>query len=164
MKTYLIDGYNLGHKIPLVVKNLEAKDFERAIQLIVQTVQQRINTRQNRVIIVFDGRKGVFAHPMVATTIEIKFARKPQEADDVIRNFLRQAPDASSITVISSDREILNTAKDLGAKSLTSEQFYKSRKHLSKSENDEFNEKPDVKDIDIDYWLEQFNKGNDEDS
>lgn len=57
MRTYLIDGYNLGHKIPQVKQFLNQRDFAAAIEMIIQVVKQRLNTRKNRVIIVFDGKK-----------------------------------------------------------------------------------------------------------
>lgn len=164
MKTYLIDGYNLGHKIPQVKQFLNQQDFAAAIETIIQVVQQRLNTRKNRVIIVFDGKKGIFEQPSFATTIEIKFSRKPQEADDVIRQFLRKTSDTSDTVVISSDRAIINSAKDLGARSVTSEEFYASKKQkLSGRTSMENNEKPDPDQVDLDYWLEQFRKNGDED-
>ncbi len=160
MKTFLIDGYNLAHKVPAIAQLLHARDFYTAIERLVQFIQQKINTRAHRVIIVFDGRKGVFERPTVSATVEIQFARKPQEADDVIRQYLRQASDTSEITVISSDREILKSARDLGAQFVTSEQFARNKPNQTNSPP---SEKPDAENIDVAYWLEQFNKRNDED-
>lgn len=164
MKTYLIDGYNLGHKIPQVKQFLNQQNFAAAIEAIIQAVQQRLNSRKNRVIIVFDGKRGVFASPAGITSIEIKFSRKPQEADDVIRQYLRRAKDTSDIVVISSDRAIINSARDLGAQALTSEEFYFSKKQKKSGSNSSaLNEKPDPEQVDLDYWLEQFKQRDDED-
>ena len=163
MKMYLIDGYNLGHKIPRVVKFLNERDFSAAIEHIVRLVQQKLNVRKNRVIIVFDGKKGVFERPAIATSVEIRFSRKPQEADDLIRNFLRKSNDTGMIVVVSSDRAILNSARDLGAQTITSEEFCRSGKSTTTGSGlNQASEKPDPDQVDLNYWLEQFNNNRDE--
>ncbi len=165
MRTYLIDGYNLGHKIPTVVQLLRQKDFYAAIERIVFFVSQRLNTRQNRVIVVFDGQKGIFNAPLPLTSVEIKFSRKPQEADDIIRAYLRKAADASLFTVVSSDAEILKTARDLGAKFIRSEEFYRTAPRTpSQTKPVEGNQKYNPENVDLDYWLRLFGEAPDEES
>lgn len=164
MQHYLIDGYNLGHKIPEVVRLLQKKDFYSAIERIVHIVQSRLNVRRNRVIIVFDGKKGVFDYPHNTPVVEIRFSRKPQEADDVIRDILRRQSDTSNWTVISSDNEILRTARNLGARFIRSEAFYRasdtSRNHDATSET---REKYNPEHVDLDYWLNIFGGEENED-
>ncbi|NOX87533.1 MAG: NYN domain-containing protein [Calditrichaeota bacterium] len=157
MNNYLIDGYNLGHKIPEVVQLLKKRDFYSAIERIVQYVQSKINARKNRVIIVFDGRQGVFDFPAVSSVVEIRFSRKPQEADDIIRDFLRKTSDTSEWIVVSSDLEILKTARDLGAGFIRSENFYVPGDSSTPDRlSPETRQKYDPKDVDIDYWLKMF--------
>ncbi len=158
---YVIDGYNLAHKIPEVARFLKKKDFYSAIDRLVHIVQSRLNVRRNRVIIVFDGKKGVFAYPHNTYAVEIRFSRKPQEADDVIRELLRHQSDTSNWIVISSDNEILKTARDLGAHFIRSESFYQTSdvsKHHDAAR--ETKEKYNPQNIDLDYWLTVF--GSDE--
>ena len=154
MYIYLIDGYNLAHKIPEVARLLKKQDFDSAIDRLVRMVQSRLNVHRNRVIIVFDGKKGVFDFPHNTYSVEIRFSRKPQEADDVIRDILRRQSDTSNWTVISSDNEILRTARDLGARFIRSEAFYRasdtSRNHDATSET---REKYNPEHVDLDYWL-----------
>ena len=164
MKNYLIDGYNLGHKIPEVVRLLQKKDFYAAIEWIIHTVQMCINTRRNRVIIVFDGKKGLFDYPRSASTIEVLFSRKPQEADDIIREILRKQTDASHWIVVSSDNEILKTARDLGANFIHSEAFYASSKTSDqKGLPKESRQKYNPNNVDVDYWMNLFGKDKSED-
>ena len=165
MKNYLIDGYNLGHKIPEVVRLLQKKDFYAAIERIIHIVQMRINIRRNRVILVFDGKKGIFDYPRSASTVEVLFSRKPQEADDIIREILRKQTDTSHWTVISSDNEILKTARDLGANFIRSEAFYASSKtsgqqDLPKESKQKYN--PD--NVDVNYWMKLFGNDKNEDN
>ena len=162
MKTYLIDGYNLGHKIPGIPRLLHQQNFLMAIEHIVHFVQKCLNPNKHKVIIVFDGKKGVFSQNHFSTNVEIWFAKKPQTADDVIRQYVRKAQKPSSITVISSDREIIFSAKDLGAQVITSEAFCRSTNGNQKLVNSDLDEKPDVENIDVDYWLNEFNQRNDE--
>ena len=163
MQKYLIDGYNLGHKIPEVVQLLKRKDFYAAIERIVHIVEARLNARRNRVIIVFDGKKGLFDFPRNSFAVEIIFSRKPQEADDIIRDILRHEPSPSDWTVISSDNEILRTARDLGAKFIRSESFVGSQTSSSEKYGlKETRQKYDPENVDVNYWLRLF--GSDDDA
>ncbi len=164
MQNYLIDGYNLGHKIPEVRRLLQQKDFYAAIDRIIHIVQSQINARRNRVIIVFDGKKGVFNYPLSPASVEIRFSRKPQEADDIIRALLRKENDPSQWMVISSDNEILKTARDLGARFMRSEAFY-AGKQSSQSPNlpEGSGQKYHPDNVDVTYWLRLFGEADEED-
>ncbi len=163
MQNYLIDGYNLGHKIPEVRRLLNKKDFYRAIERIIHIVQRQINTRRHRVIIVFDGKKGVFDYPRSASSVEVLFSRKPQEADDIIRAILRKESEPSQWMVISSDNEILKTARDLGARYTRSEAFYASQNSTRKTTSDESGIKYNPENVDVNYWLHLFGDDNEKD-
>jgi len=159
---YLIDGFNVGFKDKTIAGWLRKGDTERAIDLILRIVRQNV-PKAGRIIVVFDGRKYVFNKPVGYSGIEIIFSEKPQSADDIIRQKLRSLSDITSWMVVSSDHEIINTAKDLGARFIRSEEFLKSKFNRDSGKTQMTNvEKYNPKDVNIDYWLEQFKRGDSE--
>ncbi len=159
---YLIDGFNVGFKDNTIAERLHKGDTERAIDLTLLRIRQRVR-KAGSIIVVFDGRKHVFNKPAGYSGIEIIFSKKPQSADDIIRQKLRNLSDPAVWLVVSSDHEIINTAKDLGARVLRSEEFLKTHPNSGSAESQTKNvEKYNPKDVNIDYWLEQFKRGNEE--
>ena len=159
---YLIDGFNLGFKDNTIAAWLRKGDTERAIDMILRRVRRNVQ-KAGRLLVVFDGRKYIFSKPVGYSGIEIIFSKKPQSADDIIRQKLRSLSDTSVWMVVSSDQEIIHTAKDLGARFMRSEEFLKeSSSGKTNKENMDSGEKYNPKDVNIDYWLEQFKRGNSE--
>ena len=159
---YLIDGFNLGFKDSAIAEYLRKGDTSRAIDMIIRRVRLYV-AKAARIIVVFDGKKAVLAQPARFAGIEIIFSQKPQSADDIIRQKLRNLDDTSAWIVVSSDHEIINTAKDLGAGVLRSEELLKTGTSEISSKGKTGNEKKyNPTDINVDYWLEQFKRGNDE--
>jgi len=152
---YIIDGYNLGHKLTKAADWLKKGDTEKAITIILNHIQANISGT-GQVIAVFDGQAGPHAHPGSYGSIRIRFSRKPQTADDIIRDFIRNHPKPEQWTVISSDNEILYTAKDMGAKILTSQQFALAAS--SRPRQSEHSEKYDPGNVDVDAWMKLFNR------
>ncbi len=150
---YIIDGYNLGHKLPKAASWLKQGDTDKAITIILNYVQAALSGK-GQIIVVFDGQAGPHAHPGSFGSIRVKFSRKPQTADDIIREFIRSHPQPGQWTVISSDNEILYTAKDMGAKIRTSQEFAAQSRKGSKQ--NEHSEKYDPGPVDVDAWLKLF--------
>jgi len=110
MLVYVIDGFNVIHKInQLRNSNNPHLGLIRYLQAYELT-----GSRNNRVIIVFDGgpnrdairEKGSF---------EVFFSQD-QSADDLIKVKLSQFKRTSEVVVVSDDREIRNAAKKFGAR------------------------------------------------
>jgi len=155
---YIIDGYNLGHKIPSASNWLKKGETEKAIPIILNHIQAML-LRSGEIIVVFDGKSGVFPAAQYSSRIRVKFSRKPQTADDIIRTFIRNQAHPENWTVISSDNEIIYTARDMGAKVQSAKQF--AAPPSSKSSGSEISEKYQPQNVDVDEWLKLFNaKGN----
>lgn len=157
---YMIDAFNLGFKLPSAVPFLRRGDTEQAIKIILRFLQNKFSTRE-KVVAVFDGQQGIFPGFSGFHPIEIKFSKAPQKADDIIRNFLRKTKNAGAWTVITSDHEIINTAKAMGANFMTSESFISMRLSPAKQQiknKNEYEQKYNADHIDMDYWLKQFGK------
>lgn len=153
---YLIDGFNLGYKIPAIASLLKKGETEKAIPLILNHVSARLRG-SNDIIVVFDGKSGITSFPSAQGRIRVKFSRKPQTADDIIRQFIRNESHPKDWTVISSDNEIIFTARDMGAQVLNADQFVSPIITSSKQKNN--SEKYDPQNVDVDSWLKLFDAG-----
>jgi len=157
---YIIDGFNLGYKLSSVAPLLRRGDVNTAIQRIIDFVAGSLPDKAVSVLLVFDGQPTAYEHFRVPGKISLRFSRYPQKADDIIRNFLRRSTEAAGWTAVTSDREIINTARDMGAQSLSSEDFI-SRRHKANSvtsKTEASAQKYDPSHVDVDYWLKQFGR------
>ncbi len=161
-KHYIIDGYNLGFKIPAVARLIKAGDTDIAVRKIIQKVQQLIKQTASDALIIFDGRGHHSDLPQSFGNVRIAFSRKPRTADDEIRDFVRNRESLSNWIVVSSDNEIRFTAQDHGAVSLKAEAFLKqATKSAGKHPSEQ--KKYNPRDIDVDYWMKQFRSNEDDD-
>ncbi len=151
---YIIDGYNLGHKLPAAAGWLKKGETEKALPLILNYIRAVLPVTA-KIIVVFDGKTGIFPALQNPAGIRVKFSRKPQTADDIIREFIRYETNPKSWTVISSDNEIIYTAQDMGAHVLSAKQF--AVRQNNKKAATENSEKYQPQNIDIEAWLKLFN-------
>ncbi len=87
---YIIDGYNLAFKDMDLSRLIKAGQTEQVIPMLIKKIQNLLKFPSGRVIIVFDGKDGYYPQNRFRS-VEIKFSKKPQTADDIIRDFLRKA-------------------------------------------------------------------------
>jgi len=160
---YIIDGFNLAFKIENISQTIKNGNTENAISLLIHFVQAILNKRSSKIIIVFDGQDDNQPKKIKHSGVDILFSKKPQTADDLIRNFIRKTNNIQKWTVVSSDNEIIYTAKDHGAKTMKSVDFINLKKrHSAKDTFEKENEKRNPENIDVDYWREIFNSGKSE--
>lgn len=153
---YIIDGYNLGHKLNNVAAYLKKGETDTAIQLILTYIHASLSSA-GKIIVVFDGKKGYFPNHHYPAGLTIKFSRKPQTADDIIRNFIRNQTHPKNWTVVSSDNEIIYTAQDMGAKVLKTLNSASAGKSGPRAV--EYDEKYQPQNVDVQEWLRLFEKG-----
>ena len=157
-KNYIIDGYNLGYKIPSVAKWIRSGETDRAIQLI-KNFANKLIPGADQIIIVFDGTNESKKCNTNHSKLQIRFSKKPQTADDIIRQFIRYQKNASKWIVVSSDSDIRHTAEDMGADVICSEKLIESLKsHSGRSQGKTNREKYRPDNVDIDFWLDKFNQ------
>jgi len=162
-KFYLIDGYNVGFKLPEIAELIKAGRTDEAVQRITTRIQNFLRGKGEKAWIVFDGVKSSTTHPHSAAHIKVEFSRKPETADDYIRSFVRNHTKLQNCIVVSSDNEIRYTALDHGARALKSEEFVKLLKTGSQSPKQSQNsQKYNPQNIDLDYWMEQFRSDDDD--
>jgi hypothetical protein len=85
--------------------------------------------------------------------ITAHFVPPPRKADDAILDYLRERRDARRYTVVSSDSEVRDRARRIGAKVVSSEEF--ARLVLALARMGE-KEKPSDAPKDIEEWLRLF--------
>ncbi|MFP4343134.1 MAG: NYN domain-containing protein [Anaerolineales bacterium] len=117
---FLIDGHNVIAALPDI--DLDAPDDEAQLVLKLRSWVARQRTKA---VVVFDGGlPGGFSRTLSGGGLEVTFAaRHHSTADRVIRARLRRLPDAGNWTVVSSDREVLESAYAAGARTMSAQAF-----------------------------------------
>lgn len=148
---YLIDGHNVIAALPDI--DLEDQDDEAKLVLKLRSWTSRI---RRKAIVVFDGGiPGGTSSSLSTPDVKVIFAAfRRTNADRIIRARLKRLPDAPNWTVVSSDREILDEADSVGARSISAQAF---ADQLDRPPEGADKEKPDsVPPHELDAWLEIF--------
>ena len=152
---YIIDGYNLGFKINSIATHIKSGNLDLAIQKLTQFVRTCIKDPKSKVLIVLDGQDSFNPKSINKAGIKLVFSKKPQTADDIIRDFIRKTKQLKNWCIVSSDNEIIYTAKDHGARTMKSIEFTNLKKK-SKSLSEQYKKKTNPQNIDLDYWRSVF--------
>lgn len=162
MKKYIIDGYNLlkssAFNVPL---NLSLEDQRNHLIRMVKSFSQ---SEQCEVLIIFDNSLSFTTNRNIGSgRIRIKFTKASMEADDLIKKIIRNEKNPARLIIVSSDRAIQYTAKDHGATSLSSEDYYriveKREPPAHDTEISDINQEkydPNLGENEIQYWKELF--------
>lgn len=103
---FLIDGYNL-----LYQTNLEYREE------LIAKINQFCSFNNNQALIIFDGFSSI---DLSTRLVEVRFAG---EADLEIERILTQNTNPTQLTLISSDKDLIYTARHNNVKVVLSEQF-----------------------------------------
>jgi len=112
----IVDGYNVlrssGRPVPL-----KGSSFQVERERFIESLGHYRGQRKDRVTVVFDGFHSDRDFPDTEKRggVEVIFSHRGQTADDVIKQMVEQAPNPRDIIVVSSDREISDFVKSLGA-------------------------------------------------
>ena len=149
---YLIDGHNLiGH-----MRDIRLNDPEDEARLI-QMLSSFLNRVQKSGIVYFDQRAPGVQGKHRRGRLQVEFIAAPYTADHAIQNKLRQLKgEAHNYTIISSDHEVIQTAKERGAQVIESHKFI--QQFLEFPSVRDKNEKPEriLTSEEIRYWQKQF--------
>ncbi len=115
----LIDGHNLIGILP----GIDLADRDDEVQL-VHRLQAYHGASGKSMIVFFDSgdMPGTAGNPSVPG-VAVRFARRPQTADDLILAFLRKSRQPGQHAVVTNDRELAGLARQLGASVLAASQF-----------------------------------------
>jgi len=129
MLVYIIDAFNLIHKIPYLRKS--SSPIETLVQYI--KTNKLTGSKNNKVIIVIDGRRDVF---LKENEYKIVFSDQ-KSADEVIKNIVEREKNKKIICVVSDDREIISYTKLVGANVLKVDEFVRMKKKEVKRNSEE---------------------------
>lgn len=165
----LIDAYNLIYAEPRL-NPLMRRDVERAREEFLALVAQRIPADGSQTFVVFDAMRD----PRPATGpgrtnqeyrrgIHVIYAR--ETADTWIRERIQHAAEPGQITVVTSDREILDTARAHGAGILRVSDFLQltARRHARTREIRDAEKPGHMSKREIEEWERLFGEPREED-
>jgi len=128
MLVYIIDGFNLIHRIASLKKSLAPhRDLIQYIR-----INKLTGSRNNKVIIVFDGRPDQLVQQQ-ENIFEVIFSFQ-RTADEIIIQRVNRIQNKSQVIVVSDDRQIRDAIKVAGAKSSRTADFIKLKNKVEKDE------------------------------
>ena len=157
---YIIDGHNL---IPHVGLHLNALDDEMAL---VDKLRTFCRLKKKRVEVYFDGAPPGENRSRKFGYVTAHFVRRGRTADEAIHARLRKMGNsARNWIVVSSDHEVIMSAKSARASHISSDEFagqiedavFSARSDPNSAEADK---KLSVQEVD--QWMALFSAGNDE--
>ena len=116
---YIIDGYNVIHKI-VCLQGRRLRSQREGLIGLLEIAQAKIK-RLKDLTVVFDGKLDVLVRPR-RSTVKIVFS-KGKDADKKIKEMVESSSFARDIGVVSDDRQIRHYAGTLGAKKISVKEF-----------------------------------------
>jgi predicted RNA-binding protein with PIN domain len=160
---YLIDGHNLIGQLPdisLTDPDDEAKLVQKLIGFTARTGK--------RCVVIFDYGLPGGKSSMSTSSVEVRFASRPGEADDLMLQRIQQVRDAKGWIVVSSDNRVLDAARRKHMGTLRSAEFAQlmidaPTRTAGKSPPSTASDKPShVSPEEVEEWLKQFKRKKDE--
>jgi uncharacterized protein len=153
---FLIDGHN----VIAALDDIDLEDPHDEAKLVMR-LRAWTGRTGRKAIVVFDG--GLPGGPSrTLSTVDVKVvfaARHHTNADRVIRERVRALPDAGNWTVVSSDHEVHDQAREAGARTLTAQEYVELLERPTTPEK----EKPDsISAAEVEAWLEIFTEPEEE--
>jgi predicted RNA-binding protein with PIN domain len=155
----VIDGYNLIHRAPDLKPGPErtlAAARAKLLNLLAWAVGG-----EARFLVVFDGADDVQGQETGSSRVQLRYARPPLRADDVIRQVVEErVGDVDRLTVVTADLEVARHARAMGATVSLSDLFLASL--LGPGRAFEAGEKPSsLSKKEIEEWAEMFRQARD---
>ncbi len=116
---FLIDGHNLISALP----DLSLADPDDEIQLVRRLKGWALRERRKAAVVFDAGLPGGRSRELSSGPVEVIFASVKGGADAVIRQRLRRLKTPREWTVVSSDRAIQASARAMGARVMSSQEF-----------------------------------------
>lgn len=187
----LIDGYNLLFQSQLVGRGRGQGWLEKARQrLIVELTKSLTEAERRETTLVFDASARVDtcargdrpAKSPTVNEIEVVYASEHAEADDLLEELIRRAPQPKLLRVVSSDQRIRRCARARRAESLDSEGFLQEMETRQSRARGSRQSEPSgarqrepsgaepgsglnadgpaaLSESEVDYWLREFGQG-----
>jgi predicted RNA-binding protein with PIN domain len=149
---YLIDGHNLIGQIENISLD-EPEDELRLIQLLAEFLK---NNRKSGTVY-FDRRGPGAQRKFKVGRLQVEFATSPNTADlDIRKRLIRLKGEAKNYTVVSSDREVIQAAKDTGAQAMDSFTFIRQLQRPYTIHNESEKPEGELSSEDLQFWQQIF--------
>jgi predicted RNA-binding protein with PIN domain len=105
---YVIDGYNLLHAMQILPDRLGPHVLEQGRRRLLSLLARAYATETDQVIVVFDaaGAPAGASRCQTFRGIDVRYAPRGQEADDLIEDFIRHAGAPRQLVVVSDDHRL----------------------------------------------------------
>lgn len=154
---YIIDGYNMIYHVPKFLSALE-HSLELGRNSLIHFIRGYQSSKKFQVTIVFDGDKvGYFDSPASSTKwLQIIYSQPPEKADPLIKRLIQNAQHKKNLILVTSDQELVQFAKNMGAQILTPDEFY--HRATKPAQQEQLDQKYDsqVSSAEIAEWLKLF--------
>lgn len=155
---YVIDGNNLVGCSPDV-----SPDDPQAEAKIIYIARKFQENKKCTVIMVFDGGPGSGVRRQeLSSRFTVLYPRDGSSADEEIREILNGFNYFKDVVLVTSDRELKEFAREKGAKTINSIEFYFELKRLShisgKNEENLKRINTELSDREVDQWLKIFHE------
>ena len=154
--TYLIDGHNLiPHIAGLSLDQLD--DEEKLVSLLVNFS----NRRNCQIEVYFDRGQIVSEREYRRGRVQVHFVLPPMIADSaILARLLGIGKAAKNYIVVTSDQNVQNHARTIGAAVLTSQKFARLLDNTDKEKGPGLQgQKPADTEKEIDEWMKLFSRG-----
>ena len=124
MSLFLVDGYNLMHRFAF--SRVAGRSLEEKRALLEGELRRFLAASPSgtRVVIVYDGIRGLPSQTERRGGLEIRFSRPPQNADSLLLEYCRRLGQSSEACVVTSDlSDIAGRLEGLPLKRMSSERF-----------------------------------------
>jgi predicted RNA-binding protein with PIN domain len=118
----ILDGYNLIGTSSRYRSHRE-ESMEVAREALIEDLRRYKREKRFRFTVVFDGTFTQLSglHRTSYKGVHVVYSRAGEKADDVIVGMVKASPEGA--VVVSSDREVINRCHELGAATISSEDF-----------------------------------------
>lgn len=156
---FLIDGHNLIAHLP----DIELSDPHDEAKLVYKLRAFAARTGHKATVVFDGGLPGGISTSLSTSNITVKFASYEQmNADQILMNTLRSIKNVQAYTLVSSDQEIIGTARGLGITTQSAAAFgatiHKAAPSLPANDKDIYIR---LSSAEIDEWLAIFSSDDD---
>ena len=148
---FLIDGHNLIGRLP----DLRLDDPDDEAKLVARLRAYCARTGK-RITVVFDRGLPGGRSELSGGGVKVIFASAGRTADGILCERIRRARDPRGLTLVTSDREVIATARARGARVKRSEEFAAQLSAPRTVEVEEEKKEEDFSTEDVEEWLRIF--------